>query len=210
MKDLKWTLLLAVILIGVGWWLALHQLTAQREAWQGWQSHTDSLLGAAGRRHDSVTLQLSERADSFRLAATQEAQSRAQAEARAAQQGQEAQSLHQQLDSARGALDSLGIALQLVGTLERQVASKDSVIRSWTRSYALLDTSHTLLQQRIRVDSGRIVDLTHQLETIPKPPRPKLLLGILPKPTCVAGVSGVGYPKPAAGLGLTCGFPVTR
>jgi hypothetical protein len=190
-----------LLLIAWGAWRD-HRLS---EARIRWQATTDSLL-AVGTIKDSLANHISARADSLERVAQQVVVLRPKNDSILGRMAVEAWQLRAALDSARNAADSLPLARSVILKQDTLISTQAATIQTERAASDGIRQAAGLLRQRITLDSGRIVDLTHQLVTLPKPAWKRLLLGFLPfraAPCLFGGVTSHGEARIGAGACLT-------
>jgi hypothetical protein len=173
-----------------------------------WQRVTDSLI-TAGVIKDSLSLAYYAQIDKLEQAARDALTAQANAEARAGKLSLGARTLRATLDSARTALDSLPLAVAVIQKQDTLLALKDSSLTEAHAATTSLTIANAMLRQRITSDSGRIVALTHQLMTVPKPVTNAPNMGFLSflsvrlRPCAFAGLTTQGETRAGLGVCLT-------
>lgn len=193
-----WTLL---VLIVWGLWRE-NKLTKERIRWE---EATDSLI-VTGAIKDSLASLISARADSLEAVAQRVVVLRPENDSTLGRMAVEAWHLRAALDTAQAAADSLALYPGIVAQADTLLQATKVTLRAERAANSNLYQANGLLHQRITLDSGRIVDLTHQLTTVPKPAGKRLLLGFLPfraAPCVFGGVTTNGEGRIGAGACLT-------
>lgn len=178
----KWSiagLVAAALLFGVGWWIGHHGATLSDPERRALVAQNDTLKARHAKEVRAIAAQAAAALDSARHLAQQAQQAeagRVAADATADSLGEVTKSLGAELASATTLVDSFPILIAqrdaVIGErdhAQQQVEDERAIATGWRHSYEQEMATAAKLQDRIAVDSTRIVDLERTVQELSKP-----------------------------------------